>query len=330
MIEATEFQPFPNPLIRRCTIRRVVINGNTGNILESGSGQSYEIGPMIKETIFGRVVSSAVVQKVGDIEESYKRSTELRAIKVYSKNRLRALQGRTQENPLMEITAQQFVGDADPHVMGQIECCADEEHIFSIMRLCNGGELFDYIDDEGPMEEDRAKVMFRQLMSGLHRLQSLGVGHRDLSMENILYDASRNLYCIIDFGMCLRQKFVIDPATGATVLAPIHKLPICGKKNYVSPEVLREDPTFSPVLTDIWAAGIILFMVLTGVPPVDKATVADERYCMIIRGELGAMLASWDMDLSPEVVDLMQRMLQADPASRITLAEIARHPWMAP
>ncbi len=154
-------------------------------------------------------------------------------------------------------------------------------------------------------------------------MHSLGVGHRDLSLENILLDINTGIFSIIDMGMCLRQSATM------TGFAPIFVQPICGKKNYVSPEVLQQEPVFSPMLTDIWAAGIVLFMTLTGVPPVDKATPADERFCMICDGQLGAMLEAWDMPLSAEVIDLMQRILRPIPADRLTLTQIKSHAWMA-
>jgi serine/threonine protein kinase len=319
-MEPTNPVPFPNPIIRRCLIRAAVVDGSRKNILESGSGRFYQLDQTIKDTIFGRVLRA--VEIVSNGPDSFGKIDHLVAIKVYSKGRLRSLQGRTQENPLMEITALQYLGNSHPHVVGQIECCSDDEHIFSVMRLCSGGELFDYIDDEGPMSESQAKMMFRQLIEGLKMMHSVGVGHRDLSMENILFDASTGIFSIIDMGMCLRH------AATMVGFAPMHVQPVCGKKNYVSPEVLRQDPVFSPMLTDIWAAGVILFMALTGVPPVDKATTADERYVMICNGHLGTMIQAWGIDLSVEVVDLMQRILHPDPGARLTLAQIQAHPWM--
>eukprot|EP01034_Spumella_vulgaris_P029975 gene29975-37119_t len=228
-------------------------------------------------------------------------------------------------------------GDEHTNIMGQLECCTDEENIYSVMKFCKGGELFDYIDENGPMEEPQAKQMFRQLINGLIRLSELGIGHRDMSLENILYDA-KDLYVVIDFGMCVRlkrsaygehqlqQEAAINAQNGHygssgntsprsprtrslidhNTYCHIAKQTICGKKNYISPEVLRGDDYFNPLLCDIWATGIILFIALTGVPPVDKATHADERYSMICENRLGEMLEAWNMDVSPHAVDLMQ------------------------
>lgn len=299
-------------------------------IIESGSGHFYEIGTTLKKAIFGQVVRALLLApSPGNTplnngeNDTFVRTDQERAIKIYSKRTLRALQGRTAENPLIEITALQYIGDNHPNIMGQIECCTDDDNIYSIMRYCPGGELFDFVDSNGPLDATQARSMFRQLLNGLLHLQELGIGHRDMSLENMLFDGV-NLYVIIDFGMCLRMKK--DPVSGQ--FCHLFRQTICGKRNYIAPEVMREDPTFNPMLCDIWAAGVILFIALTGVPPVDTATGADERYRMICDGRLQEMLTSWGMDLDPQAVDLVQRILRPNPLDRPTIRQILAHPWM--
>mmetsp|Transcript_21780 Transcript_21780/g.37618 ORF Transcript_21780/g.37618 Transcript_21780/m.37618 type:complete len:339 (-) Transcript_21780:706-1722(-) len=332
--QITQPEPFPDPVIRASKFRRVnvFVHGQLERkaVIESGSGHFYEIGTTLKKAIFGQVVHALLITpSVGNSPtntadtDTFVRTDQERAIKIYSKRTLRALQGRTAENPLVEITALQFIGDNHPNIMGQIECCTDDDNIYSIMRFCPGGELFDHIDSSGPLEGDQARSMFRQLLNGLQHLQQLGIAHRDMSLENMLYDG-KDLYVIIDFGMCLRLKK--DPTSGRYCY--LYKQSICGKRNYISPEVLREEPTFNPMFSDIWAAGVILFIALTGVPPVDIATSADERYRMICDGRLQEMLTSWGLALDTRVVDLIQRILKPNPLHRPTIQEILAHPWM--
>lgn len=322
-------EPFPHPTIRRSHLRRVniritdtVVEQKT--VIHSGSGRVYEIGATLKKAIFGHVIHSILIAPSETNPEEFRRTNQQMAIKVYSKRLLRQLQGRTQENPLMEITALQYIGNDHPNLMGQIECCTDEENIYSVMRYCQGGELFDFIDENGPLTNSQAKRMFKQLLAGLQRLQELGIGHRDMSLENILYDQNE-IYVIIDFGMCLRLK--PHPSLPGQWCS-INRQQICGKKNYIAPEVLREDPIFNPMVADIWAAGIILFIVLTGVPPIDKATHADIRYSMICEGRLQEMVNNWNIDMEPQVVDLIQRLLRSDPMERLTIPEILEHAWL--
>eukprot|EP01039_Chlorochromonas_danica_P008659 gene8659-9540_t len=323
-------EPFPNPVIRRCLVKRFKIRlaeniVEAKPVLETASGHFYEIGSTLKKAIFGQVIHAILLKRDESLapDTVFDRTAEQMAIKIYSKRVLRSLQGKVQENPLMEITAMQFVGPDHPNVMGQLECCTDEENIYSIMRYCPGGELFDYIDENGPMSNEQARNMFRQLLSGLERLHALGIGHRDMSLENVLYDGNQT-YIIIDFGMCLRLRF--EPSCQR--FCYIRKQVICGKKNYIAPEVLREDAVFNPLLCDIWALGIILFIAITGVPPVDKATRADERFNMICNNRLQEMLDTWGIEVDPSAVDLIQRILRPIPEERLSIEDMRRHPWM--
>ena len=332
----TQPQPFPNPVIGvavyRANANVFVSVGQLERkaVIASGSGRLYEVGVTLKKAIFGEVIHAHLLlpsegnSATNTAEtDTFVRTDQHRAIKIYSKRKLREMQGRTAENPLMEITALQFIGDDHPNIMGQIECCADSLNIYSVMRFCPGGELYEYIETHGSLDVDQARSMFRQLMNGLSHLQRLGIGHRDLSLENMLFDGNE-LYEIIDFGMCLRMKF--DAPSGR--YAALLKQSSCGKRNYIAPEVLREDAVFDPMLCDIWAAGVILFISLTGVPPVDTAMTSDQRYLMVCAGRLQEMLTSWGMDVDPLAVDLVQRIMRPNPADRLTIPQIIAHPWM--
>jgi len=326
---ATQPEPFPPPHVHSSRVRRLSIRAADGRVevrpvIQSQSGAFYEVGTLLKRAIFGQVVRALVVLPDDNEANVWVRTDEHRAIKIYSKSKLRQQAGRTVENPVVEITALQFIGDAHPNIMGQIECCTDEDNIYSVMQYCPGGELFDLIDTDGALDNEQAKTMLRQLLSGLERLHGLGIAHKDMSLENVLYDSAADRYTIIDFGMCVHQKS--SPKGG---FCPVFKQSICGKRNYMAPEVLREDAVFQPTLCDVWATGVILFIALTGVPPVDVATQADERFRMLCDNRLGEMLTSWNFRLDPLVVDLMQRILRQEPAERLTLQQIKDHPWLS-
>lgn len=179
------------------------------------------------------------------------------------------------------------------------------------------------------MDDNQARHFFRLLISAMQRFQELGIAHRDMSLENILCGSEEGTYAIIDFGMCLRLTPHPETQPGhPAVFLPICKQVICGKRNYIAPEVLREDPYFHPMLTDIWAVGIILFMVLTGVPPVDMANENDDRYSLICDNGLQEMVSAWGYDINPLAVDLIQRILRPNPRERLTIERIMAHPWM--
>jgi serine/threonine protein kinase len=354
--------PFPNPAIRPSSKGKALVY--TDDDEEDDFNRRYHSDPVpeerpvlivqehyyevseepIRKAIFGQVLFGILLELTGQHSHGnqpiFRRSSTEVAIKVYYRDRLRSLQGRTQENPLMEITALQYLGDGHPGIVGQLECAMDSDNIYSIMRFYQGGELFDRISSlNSPMNEDQARHFFHQLVSALQRFQQLGIAHRDMSLENILCKQALDLdsdnhaellareqYAVIDFGMCLRLP---PHPTVPGVFLPIKRQPACGKRNYIAPEVLAQTEFFEPMLVDIWASGIILFMVLTGVPPIDIASPSDDRYNMVADGRLAEMVLSWGYDfLSVSVLDLIQGLLRAEPTQRLTLPQILAHPWM--
>lgn len=164
-------------------------------------------------------------------------------------------------------------------------------------------------------------------------MQSVGVCHRDLSLENVLVSNENCL--IIDMGMCLRVPYS-DPArqgnvtdvTRGTIRRLIKPQGVCGKHNYMSPEIFANTNAFDGFSIDLWAAGVILYIMLTGFPPYDQASQTDQRFDLIVNGNLIRQLESWDIRLSQDAGDLLQSMLQVDPIDRLTLAEIMAHPWV--
>lgn len=78
----------------------------------------------------------------------------------------------------------------------------------------------------------------------------------------------------------------------------------------------------------MWAAGVILYIMLTGFPPYDQASRTDRRFELIVTGRLVQQLQSWGINLSREAGELMQSMLQLHPRDRLTLAQVMSHPWV--
>lgn len=136
-------------------------------------------------------------------------------------------------------------------------------------------------------------------------------------------------------GMCLRVPYVdptrpgavTDVKRGSTRLL-IKPQGVCGKHNYMSPEIYENKVAFDGFAVDLWAAGVILYIMLTGFPPYDQASRTDQRFDLIIRGHLMRQLSSWGINLSKEAGDLLQKMLMLDPKDRLTLAQVLSHPWV--
>ena len=142
---------------------------------------------------------------------------------------------------------------------------------------------------------------------------------------------------IIDMGMCLRVPYgdarrggdSVTDVTRGTRRRLMKPQGVCGKHNYMSPEVFANTDNFDGFAIDMWAAGVILYIMLTGFPPYDQASRTDQRFELIITGRLIEQLRNWDIFLSGEAGDLMQSMLQLDPRDRPTLAQVMAHPWVA-
>mmetsp|Transcript_28207 Transcript_28207/g.31710 ORF Transcript_28207/g.31710 Transcript_28207/m.31710 type:complete len:415 (-) Transcript_28207:50-1294(-) len=268
-------------------------------------------------------------------------TNEYVAIKMIEWARVHHMRGRLLEDPIKEVAAMQLIGDTNPHVLGPIEVLQDNEYLFTVMPYCSGGDLFGVVvkyaaesDGEIGMPEPVARFWFRQILLGLQHLQSVGVCHRDLSLENVLVSDENCL--IIDMGMCLRVPYNdptrsgnVTDVTRGTIRKLIKPQGVCGKHNYMSPEIYANTNAFDGFSIDLWAAGVILYIMLTGFPPYDQASQTDQRFDLIVNGNLIKQLESWEIRLSQDAGDLLQNMLQLDPNDRLTLAEIMAHPWVA-
>ena len=334
---------FPLPICHQSIMARVpVVTGeNTTEIkviMETSSGNFYETGRKLRETIYGQVIHAIQLRRGADGSLFRVNPINQLAIKIYSNVRLRTFRKKTQENPDSEIAAMQFIGKHN-HIVGQVECCRDKDNVYSIMEFADGGELFDHIEQDGPMCEDRAREIFNQILLGLRHLHEAGIAHRDLTLENILY--SQNGVCkLIDFGMSLRLPRVPNhyyqnssesiPNANDDRYRPVLNIRpqgTCGKPNYIAPEVMENTTSFNPQVSDVWSLGVMLFIMLTGVPPVSAAYELDDRYRVICDGGLEAILKQWNFHLSKDAVHLLYHLLRPKPSERLTVNEIIDHPW---
>lgn len=325
----------PNPYVFKATIRneRVLEDPSNPNspvltvrVLCSNSKARYELGEIIKKTIYGAVVHGAVLEPVQGLEGVYMRTETDVAVKVYGKHLIASNMSRSREQPLNEMSILQYLGNHHAHILGQLECCADDNNMYSIMPWVYGGELFDHIVDHGAMSEDEARPMFYRLLLALMRLHEMQIAHRDISLENIMFNAEDLSTKLIDFGMALPLFHRHHDHNSRGVLDTSNDM--CGKVNYMPPEVVRGDSRIDPYAGDIWSTGIVLFYCLLGFPPIGRASADDQRYSLIMGGDLRALLRHWNVSLSEEVLSLIMMMLTENVAARPTLEQILQHPWL--
>merc|ERR550539_895084 len=128
---------------------------------------------------------------------------------------------------------------------------------------------------------------------------------------------------IIDMGMCLRIPVRDDSMERCL----IRRRSRCGKMYYMAPEVYAQQP-FDGRAVDMWAVGVCLFMMLTGQSPWEHPSPLDARFRHFTNGHLIRILTGWNMNLSPDAIDLLQQMLFRDPRDRLSLQQVRNHPWM--
>jgi Serine/threonine protein kinase len=104
-------------------------------------------------------------------------------------------------------------GMMEHHVMTSLDVLSDDTELYLVMPFCNGGELFDVLEERKSFPESEARFWMKQILRGIETLQKAGMCHRDMSLENIL-TTSDNLALIIDFGMSIRIPYVDNGSGG--------------------------------------------------------------------------------------------------------------------
>jgi serine/threonine protein kinase len=260
-------------------------------------------------------------------------------IKTSCWKKLRRLRGKHLEDPLKEIQAMQLLGNYNPHVRGSLMALQDDDFLYSVMDYCKDGDLYSVvmreISSKERLKERTARHYFRQMLIGLHRLQQKGVCHRDLRLENIMVH-SRKIK-IIDFGLALRVPYEnitnsncpSDASSGNRRML-ISAQGQCGELTYMCPEILEREPGFDGFAADLWALGVMLYIMLIGRKPFHWAHPSDEQFQRLsIEGGLKESLEYWNISLSDDAVNLLQQMLWKDKEKRLTLAMTMNHPWVS-
>uniref|UniRef100_A0A0D9VJL4 non-specific serine/threonine protein kinase n=1 Tax=Leersia perrieri TaxID=77586 RepID=A0A0D9VJL4_9ORYZ len=189
----------------------------------------------------------------------------------------------------------------------------DQQYVHIVMELCAGGELFDRIIERGQFSERKAAELTRIIVGVVEACHSLGVIHRDLKPENFLLankDDDLSLKAI-DFGLSVFFK----PGQVFT--------DVVGSPYYVAPEVLRK--CYGPE-ADVWTAGVILYILLSGVPPF-WAETQQGIFDAVLKGVIDFDSDPWPV-ISDSAKDLIRKMLNPRPKERLTAHEVLCHPWI--
>ncbi|XP_044504845.1 CBL-interacting serine/threonine-protein kinase 14-like [Mangifera indica] len=254
----------------------------------------YELGKVIGNGAFAKVYHGRNV-----------RTGQSVAIKAISKRKV--VKGGFTAHVKREISIMSRL--RHPHIVKLIEVMATKAKIYFVMEFAKGGELFTKIS-KGRFSEELSRRYFQQLISAVGYCHSRGVFHRDLKPENLLLDENWDLK-ISDFGL----SAVKDQVRADGLL---HTL--CGTPAYVAPEILAKKG-YDGANVDIWSCGIILFVLNAGYLPFNDSNLM-AMYKKIYKGVFRC--PKWT---SPDLKRFLDRLLDTNPETRITIDEIIRDSW---
>ncbi|KNA19803.1 hypothetical protein SOVF_058140 [Spinacia oleracea] len=255
----------------------------------------YELGRILGEGNFGKVKFAKNIETGNSF-----------AVKILEKKKILNL--KITDQIKREIGTLKLL--RHPNIVRLHEVLASKTKIFMVLEYVHGGELFDKIASRGKLPEKEGRRLFQQLIDGVSYCHDRGVFHRDLKLENILVDGKGNIK-VSDFGLsALPQHFGSDGLLHTT----------CGSPNYVAPEILA-NRGYNGATADVWSCGVILYVILTGYLPFDDRNLA-VLYQKIARGDV--QIPKW---LSAGAQKMIKRILDPNPVTRITVAEIKADQW---
>lgn len=182
-------------------------------------------------------------------------------------------------------------------------------HYLYLMELCQGGDLLNYVRKRRRLKEDVAKFLFRQIVVGLGYLHNQNLIHKDIKLENILLD-NEGVVKIGDFGISRE---------GPTVEIAKSKRREAGTLAYMAPELLEPAESYGPAV-DIWAAGVVLYIMIFGCLPFKGKT--DE--------ELRGNILTGNLEFKDDICgapcrNLIEKLLVPNPTERLLPIAILRH-----
>uniref|UniRef100_A0A8C7FXD7 Serine/threonine-protein kinase DCLK2 n=1 Tax=Oncorhynchus kisutch TaxID=8019 RepID=A0A8C7FXD7_ONCKI len=274
-----------------------IVNGNR-SVSSSIISDKYKVGKIIGDGNFA-VVKDCVERSTG----------QEFALKIIDKARCCG------KEHLIENEVAVLRRVRHPSIIQLIEVDDTPTELYLVMELVKGGDLFDAITCSTKYTERDASAMVFNLAGAIQYLHRMDIVHRDIKPENLLVceylDGTKSLK-LGDFGL-------------ATVVeGPLYT--VCGTPTYVAPEIIAE--TGYGLKVDIWAAGVITYILLCGFPPFrSENNIQEELFDQILKGELEFPSPDWDTVSLPAKM-LIGQMLQVNADIRYSAEEVLSHPWV--
>jgi len=265
--------------------------------------EQYEVGKKIGDGNFAEV-KECVHRKTG---KKY-------ALKIIDKSKTRG----AKETKMIENEVRTMQVIRHPNCVALYDVFDTEDELFLVMELVEGGDLFDRIVEKGKYAESDAVRLVRNMATAIQHLHSKNIIHRDLKPENLLVTKDkmgRDTIKLADFGLSM------------VVSEPLHT--ICGTPTYVAPEIIADGPEGYGLQVDLWATGVIAYIMLCGFPPfASQSKNQKDLFRKIRRGHFSFPEPYWQ-GVSDEAKDLISKLLQVNPQDRYTADQILSHPWIA-
>jgi calcium-dependent protein kinase len=200
-----------------------------------------------------------------------------------------------------------------PHVARLVDVYEEKDRITLVMECMQGGELFDRVIAKKRFDEKDAAVAAYQMLLAINYLHSHGIVHRDIKLENWLYESNESDHLkLIDFGF--------SKVWGEDPKVRMHMS--CGTLSYVSPEVLNKSYTSQ---CDLWSLGVVIFILLAGYMPFAGP---DEKQIKNIKdGRFTFKPEKWNT-VSESATDFVKKLMVVDPKARLDAPKALEHPWI--
>ena len=244
------------------------------------------------------------------------------AIKSFNKQKISMNNNENKKKILYETSLMQKLNHKN--VVKILELFETEKYMLIIMEYINCGNLFSFVKKRRKLSEKTSKFLFRQIIQGIKYIHSKNIVHRDIKLENILIDLNNNIK-ICDFGI----SKIFENENNMILFDK------CGTPMYMAPEILlssKENGYFAKPV-DIWAAGIALYIMLSGQLPFN---IKNEKINSSKKNVNNKILHFNIIHQQPkpiekitdEAKDLLNGLLNKNPMKRFTIEEILNHPWL--
>ncbi|KAL5256703.1 hypothetical protein ACHWQZ_G011833 [Mnemiopsis leidyi] len=274
------------------TLMRPASISNSGTNMSNPGGKRYRIERTLGEGTYGKVKLAY---------DNYTR--EKVAIKIIRKENVKTK--KDMERVRREIDILSVL--RHPHIIKVIDVVETRTNIIIVMEYAVNGELFDYINERRYLDESESRKYFRQIVSAVDYCHKNLIVHRDLKLENLLLDKDMNIK-IIDFG--LSNQYAHDCLLNT----------FCGSPLYASPEMIQGKEYKGPEV-DCWSLGVVLYTLLCGTMPFDDS---DMKHLV---ESITTASYPHPKGLTKSALDMIARLLRANPKKRATIENIRLHPW---